>query len=147
MAETHKFLELFHDSTIANEGVRNSISDVLPTIDYLLYHIEASREATTVPHLATIMETAWAKLADYYKMTEDSPVYLVATVLNPSLKWVYMERTWEDKTEWIERAKSRVGQLWRDIYKSTTSCPVPRPGSALDSTTRRPNRYKIWMND
>jgi hypothetical protein len=38
-------------------------------------------------------------------------VYSAATVLNPSLKWAYMERTWEDKTDWIERAKSRVGQL------------------------------------
>ena len=147
LAETHKFLEPFHDATIANEGVRNSISDVLPTMDYLLHHIEASREATTVPHLATMMETAWAKLADYYEMTEDSPVYSAATVLNPSLKWAYMERTWEDKTDWIERAKSRVGQLWRDTYKSTTSCPVLRPGSAPESTPRRPNGYKVWMNE
>jgi hypothetical protein len=147
LAETHKFLEPFHDATIANEGVRNSISDVLPTMDYLLHHIEAYREATTVPHLATMMETAWAKLADYYEMTEDSPVYSAATVLNPSLKWAYMERTWEDKKEWIEKAKSRVGQLWRDTYKSTTSCPVLRPGSAPESTTRRQNGYKIWMNE
>jgi len=53
-------------------------------MDYLLHHIEAAKEATTVPHLATMMETAWAKLADYYEITEDSPVYSAATVLNPS---------------------------------------------------------------
>jgi hypothetical protein len=109
---------------VSYSSMRNSISDVLPTMDYLLHHIDASREATTVPDLATMMEIAWAKLADYYEMTEDSPVYSAATVLNPSLKWAYMERTWKDKTEWIERAKSRVGQLWRDTYKSTSSCPV-----------------------
>jgi hypothetical protein len=111
LAETHKFPEPFHDATIANEGVRHSISDVLLAMDYLLHHIETSREATTVPHLAMMMETAWAKLPDYYEMTVDSLVYSTATVLNPSLKWAYMERTWEDKTEWIERAKSRVGKL------------------------------------
>ena len=70
-------------------------------MDYLLHHIEAAREATAVPHLATIMETAWAKLADYYELTEDSPIYSLATVLNPSLKWVNMEKIWEDKTEWL----------------------------------------------
>jgi hypothetical protein len=81
-------------------------------------------------------------------MTEDSPVYSAETVLNPSLKWAYMEKkTSEDKTEWIERAKSRVGQVWRDTYKSTNSCPVLRPGSTPESTTRRLNGYKIWMNE
>jgi hypothetical protein len=147
LAEIHKFLEPFHDATMANEGVQNSIADVLPTMDYLLHHIEAAREATTIPHLATMMETAWAKLADYYELTEDSPVYSAATVLNPSFKWAYMEKTWEDKAEWIERAKSRVGQLWRESYKSTSSLPVLRPGSAEEPTTRRLNGYKMWMNE
>ncbi|KAM4060910.1 hypothetical protein HRG_014379 [Hirsutella rhossiliensis] len=55
-----------------------------------------------------MMETTWAKLADYYELTEDSPVYSAATVLNPSLKWAYMEKTWDDKNEWIERAKARL---------------------------------------
>ncbi len=91
LAEIHKFLEPFHDATIANEGMGDSISDVLPTMDYLLHHIEATKKTTVLPHLATMMETAWAKLADYYELTEDSPVYSAATVLNPSLKWAYME--------------------------------------------------------
>jgi hypothetical protein len=147
LAEIHKFLEPFHDATMANEGVGNSISDVLPAMDYLLHHIEAAKKATNIPHLATMMETAWAKLADYYELTEDSPVYSAATVLNPSLKWAYMEKTWEDKNEWIERAKARVGELWREMYKSTTSCPVLRPGSAQEPTTRRLNGYKMWMKE
>lgn len=58
LAETHKFLEPFHDATIANEGMGDSVSDVLPTMDYLLHHIEAAKKATTLPHLATMMETA-----------------------------------------------------------------------------------------
>ncbi|KAM4067752.1 hypothetical protein HRG_012373 [Hirsutella rhossiliensis] len=71
---------------MANEGTGNSISDVLPTMDYLLHHIEAAKEATTIPHLATMMETTWAKLADYYELTEDSPVYSAATC--KTTKWV-----------------------------------------------------------
>ncbi|KAM4067699.1 transposase-like protein [Hirsutella rhossiliensis] len=35
LAEIHKFLEPFHDATIANESWKKSISDVLPTMDYL----------------------------------------------------------------------------------------------------------------
>ncbi|KFA66780.1 hypothetical protein S40285_09564 [Stachybotrys chlorohalonatus IBT 40285] len=94
-----------------------------------------------------MMETAWAKLADYYEATENSPVYLAATVLNPSLKWAYMEKTWEDKNEWIEKAKARVEQLWSKAYKPTTPSPILRQSGAPESTTRRPNGYKIWMKE
>lgn len=147
LAEIHKFLEPFHDATIANEGMGDSICNVLPTMDYLLHHIEAAKITTAIPHLATMMETAWAKLADYYELTEDSPVYSAATVLNPSLKWAYMEKTWEERTEWVDRAKARVGQLWRETYKSTTSCPVLRPSSAHGPPIKRENGYKMWMNE
>ncbi|KAK2470914.1 hypothetical protein H9L39_17145 [Fusarium oxysporum f. sp. albedinis] len=147
LTETCKFLEPFQDATMANEGNRNSICDVLPTMDYLLHHIETSREITEVPHLATMMETAWAKLADYYEATEDSPVYSAATVLNPSLKWAYMEKTWEDKNEWIEKAKARVEQLWSKTYKPTTPSPILRQSVAPEPTAIRPNGYKIWMKE
>ena len=147
LAEIHKFLEPFHDATVANEGIGDSISDVLPTMDYLLHHIEAAKEETTLPHLAAMMETAWAKLADYYELTEDSPVYSAATVLNPSLKWAYMERTWEHKVEWIERAKDCVGQLWKETYKSTNSYPLTTASTVEDSIVKRPNGYKKWMKE
>ncbi|KAL9561299.1 hypothetical protein ACKAV7_014654 [Fusarium commune] len=44
-----------------------------------------------------MMETAWAKLADYYELTKNSQVYSAATVLNPSLNLAHMEKIWEDK--------------------------------------------------
>jgi hypothetical protein len=43
---------------MANEGIENSISNILPTIVYLLHHIKAAKKTTTIPQLATIMETA-----------------------------------------------------------------------------------------
>ncbi|OAA53662.1 Ribonuclease H-like protein [Akanthomyces lecanii RCEF 1005] len=147
LTEIHKFLGPFHDATVANEGIGDSISDVLPTMDYLLHHIEAAKQETTLPHLAAMMETAWAKLADYYELTEDSPVYSAATVLNPSLKWAYMERTWEDKDEWIERAKDRVGQLWRDTYRATNARPPLTASMVEHPLEERPNGYKKWMKE
>jgi hypothetical protein len=58
---------------------------------------------------------------------------------NPSLKWTYMEKTWEDKKEWIERAKARVEQLWKETYKSTPSFPILRQDSVPALAARRPN--------
>lgn len=84
LAEIHKFLEPFHDALMATEDTRNSISNVLPTLDYLLHHADAASEATTISCLAMMIETAWAKLADYYELTEDSLVNYGATVLKSS---------------------------------------------------------------
>lgn len=124
-----------------------SISDVLPTMDYLLHHVETATEATALPQLATMMETAWAKLADYYELTEDSPVYSAATVLNPSVMWAYTENTWECKSKWIKRAKAPVEQLWRDQSEATPSASVPRPGSIQETGLKKPNGYKLWMKE
>ena len=58
-----------------------------------------------------------------------------------------MEKIWDDKQEWIERAKARVEQLWKETYKATPSCPILRLDSAPTLATRRPNGYKIWMKE
>lgn len=57
LAETYEFLEPFYDATVANkETTILSITDVLPTMDYLLHHIEVVRAVTTISHLTTMME-------------------------------------------------------------------------------------------
>lgn len=58
LTEIHKFLKPFHNTTIANKGMGDSVGNVLPTMDYLLHHIEAAKITTAVPHLTTMMETA-----------------------------------------------------------------------------------------
>ncbi|KAM4067960.1 putative transposase [Hirsutella rhossiliensis] len=58
-----------------------------------------------------------------------------------------MEKTWEDRQEWIERAKARVGQLWRDEYKPASQCCITRPIPEQRPDAKRPNGYKIWMKE
>ncbi|KJZ70940.1 hypothetical protein HIM_09644 [Hirsutella minnesotensis 3608] len=56
-------------------------------------------------------------------------------------------KTWEDRQDWIERAKARVGQLWRDEYKPATQCCDIRQIPEQMPHTRRPNGYKAWMKE
>ncbi|KAM4058302.1 hypothetical protein HRG_014629 [Hirsutella rhossiliensis] len=58
-----------------------------------------------------------------------------------------MEKTWEDRQEWIERAKARVEQLWRDEYKPALQCCITRPIPEQRPDAKRPNGYKIWMKE
>ena len=40
------------------------------------------------------LEAAWKKLNKYYKLTDKSIVYIIATMLNPCMKYNYFERNW-----------------------------------------------------
>ena len=72
-----------------------ALCDVLPAFDHLLNHLERAKAELMGrgdSHLATCVNLAWRKLDEYYKYTDDSTVYLVATVLDPRLKFGYFEQ-------------------------------------------------------
>jgi hypothetical protein len=43
-------------------------------------------------------------------MMSDTPVYVAALVLNPSHKWTYIQRNWEQR-EWVKDAKKAMQDL------------------------------------
>jgi len=59
----------------------------------------------------------------YYTLTEKSPAYVAALVLNPQWKWTYFEKQWEEA--WYIQAKLYVRRFWEESYKSyNTAVPV-----------------------
>jgi hypothetical protein len=88
-----------------------ALYDVLPGFDHLLNHLERSKEMLMEKgdtRLAMCVNLAWMKLDKYYKLTDDSAVYLVAAVLDPRLKMAYFEQAWANKPEWLRTAKQRL---------------------------------------
>lgn len=61
-----------------------------------------------------MVNSGWEKLSKYYKLTDQSPVYIAALVLNPNFKWRYIQENWTK--EWIPAAKEKMRQFW-DSYK------------------------------
>ena len=87
-------LEPFHRCTLELEGHRGNgaLYDMLPTIDYLLEHLESSKSlfATSASlHLMSSIELAWSKLNKYYALTEANTVLYAAVALHPSMKFDY----------------------------------------------------------
>jgi hypothetical protein len=95
-------------------------------------------------HIRTAVNNAWAKLDEYYNLTNDSPVYVAALVLHPGHKWKYINERW-DRDDWKESAKdafkSFYERYWQNREVEADSQPVKeeRPGS------REYDEFQAWM--
>ena len=130
LAEFRRFLEPFQLRTKITEGKTNSIELVLPTMDYAMGHLEACKtKYADNEFMKKGIDAAWLKLEKYYELTDDTPVYVVATVLNPMNKWAYFEQHWGSHPQWISTAKKAAKDFWNTNYKPAASS-LPTPTSA-----------------
>jgi hypothetical protein len=94
-------------------------------MEWLLHRFENFKEEYRFhpnPHFRQSINQAWTKLDKYYQLTEKSPIYVAAVILNPKWKWVYFEKQWVDREDWIVDAKMAVKELWTTEYKDL---PLP----------------------
>jgi hypothetical protein len=52
---------------------------------------ENDEGARTNKHIATSLDNCWGKLDEYYRMLDDTPVYVAAIILHPGQRWLYLE--------------------------------------------------------
>jgi hypothetical protein len=93
-----KLLKPFRDPTLRLEGKwktgsRGSVWEILPTIDLLVEHREATKakyeHIHEYTHVKTAIKNVWLVLDKYYNLAEVSPIYVAAVDLNPNCKWQY----------------------------------------------------------
>lgn len=85
-------------------------------MDFILSKFEAGKaEFANHPQLSKMFNSGWSKLDKYYQLTEDTPIYIAALVLNPRHKWSYIQRNWEERS-WVVNAKKMMADLW-ETYK------------------------------
>ena len=148
LADLAKALQPFHQATKRLEGIAKSgygsLWECLPVMEYLLTDLEAQVPAYDIQTpLQAVVNNAWNKLHTYYNLTDRSPYYIAAMVLQPHYKWNYFQVTWRSKPTWISQAKERVEELWRDhLYKEQAkeqavfNPPSPLSGLAEQDTER-----------
>jgi hypothetical protein len=127
LAQFETFLQPFKLLTKLTEGQSSSIELVLPTMDFALNHLEACKIIhATDDFMMRGIDTAWAKLEKYYKMADDTPVYALATCLNPIQKWQYFETNWARHPSWLTKAKQAATDFWEVEYRpeSVTTAPL-----------------------
>jgi hypothetical protein len=107
-----------------------------------------------ISQISTGINNCWIKLRKYYELTDQSPVYAAAVVLNPEHKLDYFKINWEEYPDWIERAEKSVEDLWLTTYKDSTSSIEARTivenslNSSLFLSTpqKEPSDFNQWVS-
>jgi hypothetical protein len=171
IVEYKNLLEPFKEATnwLQGRGAAGShgaIWEVYVTFEWLLSALEAHKERleainytdTNAPedHLVANVNNAHTKLAKYYALLEDTPVYYAATILHPAHKHM-LEGLWkvpEDHDEvvdgphpyknWLLRNQAAFQEFWRShkikvaIRKGTQISPGgSRPSKKQKLTSGR----------
>jgi hypothetical protein len=53
--------------------------------------------------MAPLYQNGWEKMSKYYRLTNSTPAYIAAVVLNPGYKWDYINDEWEKS--WVPNAE------------------------------------------
>lgn len=79
LQEYHDFLKPFHEITQDGQFDKQTIDQVLVSMDFLVTHLEAAKEhyQSNATVLSRVM-TCWYKFDKYYGLTDDSPIYAAA---------------------------------------------------------------------
>lgn len=50
----------------------------------------------------------------------DSPVYIASYVLNPKMKWKFIEKRWENEYDQVLQGQKSLQNFWNYSYKNQT---------------------------
>jgi hypothetical protein len=129
-----KLLKPFKMLTILGEErgtLHGSVSSVLWGFDMLLELLETERKKSR-PEDAPFqkaLDASWEKLDKYYTATDKCPVYVVATILDPRMKYKYFEEHW--RKDWLKEVMGKM-QATYNQYRLEKHVPT----TASTTTTR-----------
>ena len=81
-------------------------------MDFILKKFEDMKaQFSDHPQLSKMFNSGWSKLDKYYALTDETPIYVAALVLNPKYKWGYINNVWA-KYSWITNAETMMKEHW-----------------------------------
>lgn len=121
-----------------------ALFNVLPAYEHLLSKLEqAKSKYIRDSWFGTCINLAWSKINKYYKKTDVSSTYLVATVLDPRVKLRYFESNWPQ--EWLVGVHEKLEAYTETFVKamrldhinelSTSTSDNDTPDSQENKTT------------
>ena len=145
--ETIAILLPFKDTAKALEGDSTTLDEVLQSMDFLIEHLKTMQmEHAADRHLSASLLMMWFAFDKYYTLTDKTPVYAAALLLNPTLRRAYLDESWKTIDErypgTIERAVEAARKLWQKEYKFK---PIDgEPAGQVDPDLIE-NTYKRWQ--
>ncbi len=118
---------------------------------------EAVQKKPSTPdivHISNYINSCWAKLQKYYALTDESPVYAAAIVLNPEYKFDYFKVNQEEHQDWIEHTEESIKDLQHTMYKDYATSTEAKTAAkrALDSSLflptprKEPSNFDQWVS-
>jgi hypothetical protein len=89
---------------------------------------------------------AWKKPDKYYRLLNETPVYYTALALHPAYRWNWFKETWLEKTEWIDKAKQVVYDVWIGDYAHLDVRVTSRGVDGSDSPIKRMRYLEPFLN-
>jgi hAT family C-terminal dimerisation region len=99
----------------------------------------------SIEFMNAALDAAFAKLKKYYDLTDCPFNYVAASVLNPMLKWRYLEYTWREEPRWIFEGQQKVCKLC-NIYKATSISVSKPPSPPPQRENRLDDELYSWQH-
>ncbi len=136
------FLAKLSEATMGLQGFKGgaTLSSTLRAMEFIMeaYEQAISRFADD-PFLLPMLNSGWHKLKKYYDLSDAAPVYVAAIILDPTLKWKYIDDHWHPT--WVENARESMQLLWDDYKPERSDAPPP----TSSSRRRQPSSFTLWM--
>ena len=123
------------------EGSYGALWEVLPTLQGLFDHLkdQEQRVEHEDSHLKSGILMGLSKLDTYFgKLLDETPYYVVATALQPSLGIGWFKYKWRQYPEWKQKAESIFKRFWLRISKS----PDGDSSQAIDPRCEPPRKKR-----
>ncbi|RKK10689.1 hypothetical protein BFJ65_g14684 [Fusarium oxysporum f. sp. cepae] len=137
LQEVHSFLQPFYEITKDTQWDKSSLDEGICSMDFLITHYKAAMQQ--FQHDITMADrimTSWYKFDDYYKRTDDSPVYAAAILLHPSLRRAHLDEAWKNQSHYIAPAIDAVRKLWEG-FKPVQVLEMEEDLSAYEAYKKR----------
>jgi hypothetical protein len=149
LTHLHTLLEPIHECSLnvqsaSLDGGHGALHEVLTTMDYLLDHLEETKQRLSDPKIVTHFKASvnlgWKKLDYYYNLTDQTAAYVLAVFLHPHYKFRWFEIKWSSRITWIEQAKGVINTAY-NAAKKDHSDDIP-----TRSPPRELSRFEAFTN-
>ena len=125
-------------ATKGTEGEESSLDDMLMSMDFLIEHFKLQKEKhKNNPQMTTRILASWFKFDKYYQLTDDSPIYAAAVLLNPALRRAYLDSAWSHQTAYIEPAVEQAREMWTQSFKPMVTTTTEEALAAIKDPFQR----------
>lgn len=150
LQEVADALRPFHDATqrlqgTGRHGTHGSIWEALPTLEFLLKHLESGVKPEGLKRRPTPLEiahqNAWDKIRKYYEKTDDChEIYAAGLLFHPCHRRAYFDNAWTEEEE--RRLKEQMLKNVKDVWSTDYCNAFALSTSPRESPAKRQKRER-----